>query len=685
MAARMDVTAAASDGPYAGPRAFGVADQDIFFGRDREIETLRSLWRGSQLVVMHGPAGCGKTSLLNAGIIPALSKAADVLPPGRVLAGSSFPEALLPDHNPYCLSVLAHWSPIESRSRLAQLSLAEFLHRRSVNRTGAWASVPTHVAIDQLEDVFVGNRSDQHRNEFFDDLAAAMRELPGLRVLLSTRTDTLSDLAPYIERLQPGPGTRVTLGPLTHEAAVEAVWKPMEAAGHQFGEGAAEYLVEKLSSADPGSYGHDSEEGIAPAIAAPVELQLACQRLWQAVIPRTSTISLAFVRRNVDLEQVLVDFCADAIAQISAWYQVTAPRLSAWLAGEFLDADGGRAVVDEGSRAKAGLPGGVLRALVSQRVLATLPSPGKKKYRLASDRLAQAIQYLHSRPRSAWEPVLNVGARLQAAETTFAEGELAIAQMHAEEVLDTADLAKLGLLADARSLLGNIAYQRGMYDLAEQHYNLAAELREQQGDQSSVGRLFGAIGKMHARQGLYLAALAELQAAVTRLPGDPELHTELATVLWRTGQSQAASAVFGTVLTVEPDSAGALAGRGQIRAERGNAYEALEDLMALQRLRPRASLKPEVRSAYALALAGAGRTETAMEEANAAVASAHDSGIIFLRAARVAWAGGALKRATELLGKAQEATHPALTSDQLIQARRLLDQVSQPVGSGRAC
>jgi len=147
------------------------------------------------------------------------------------------------------------------------------------------------------------------------------------------------------------------------------------------------------------------------------------------------------------------------------------------------------------------------------------------------------------------------------------------------------------------------------------------------------------------------------------------------------GQSQAASAVFGTVLAVEPDSADALAGRGQIRAERGNASAALEDLQELQRLRPSVSLQPEVRSAYALALAGLGKSESAMAEANAAVAAAYDSGIIFLRAAQVARAGGALDLATELLRRAEQATNPALTSDQLTQVRRLRGK-SDPVTAG---
>ena len=215
----------------------------------------------------------------------------------------------------------------------------------------------------------------------------------------------------------------------------------------------------------------------------------------------------------------------------------------------------------------------------------------------------------------------------------------------------------------AESLLGNITYQLGRLTEAEAHYTLAAELCDQLGDQAAVARLFGAIGRMHARQGLNIAALEELQSAVSRSPGDLTLQTELATVLWHSGQSQAAAAVFGTVLTVEPHSADALAGRGQIRADQRNASAALDDLKTLKRLKPSAGLEPNVRSAYALALALAGLGESAMAEADAAVASAHDSGMILLRAAQVAYSDGALDRAQEFLRRAEEASHPPLSSD----------------------
>jgi Flp pilus assembly protein TadD len=173
-------------------------------------------------------------------------------------------------------------------------------------------------------------------------------------------------------------------------------------------------------------------------------------------------------------------------------------------------------------------------------------------------------------------------------------------------------------------------------------------------------------------QGNYTAALEHLYSAVTRLRGDLTIQTELANTLWRIGHAQAAAAVFGTVLAIEPDYAEALAGRGQICAERGSAAAALDDLKALKRVRPSLSGKPEVRSAYALALARAGQSEIAMQEADAALKFTSDSGPVFLRAARVASVSGASNRVLSLLRRATAASDPALYPHQLGEAKRLL-------------
>lgn len=61
--------------PYKGLRAFTEADADVFFGRDELIERLASVVAGDAgLTVVVGPSGSGKSSLVQAGLIPVLRR-----------------------------------------------------------------------------------------------------------------------------------------------------------------------------------------------------------------------------------------------------------------------------------------------------------------------------------------------------------------------------------------------------------------------------------------------------------------------------------------------------------------------------------------------------------------------------------------------------------------------------------
>ena len=65
--------------PYVGLRAFTEADADNFYGRDELIDSCRASWRvtpGSPR--WSGPSGSGKSSLVQAGLIPALRDDSDV-------------------------------------------------------------------------------------------------------------------------------------------------------------------------------------------------------------------------------------------------------------------------------------------------------------------------------------------------------------------------------------------------------------------------------------------------------------------------------------------------------------------------------------------------------------------------------------------------------------------------------
>src|SRR4051794_28614423 len=63
-------------GPFLGPRPFETneLDRKFFFERERETSDVLDLLLRSRLVLLYGPAGVGKTSLINAGIAPKLKE-----------------------------------------------------------------------------------------------------------------------------------------------------------------------------------------------------------------------------------------------------------------------------------------------------------------------------------------------------------------------------------------------------------------------------------------------------------------------------------------------------------------------------------------------------------------------------------------------------------------------------------
>jgi len=56
--------------PYPGLRPFSEQDSRLFFGREQEIGALLAILESQQLVVVHGASGCGKSSLVRAGLLP---------------------------------------------------------------------------------------------------------------------------------------------------------------------------------------------------------------------------------------------------------------------------------------------------------------------------------------------------------------------------------------------------------------------------------------------------------------------------------------------------------------------------------------------------------------------------------------------------------------------------------------
>ena len=69
--------------PYIGPRAFRTGEK--LFGRGHETAELMDLLIAERIVLMSSPSGAGKSSLINAGVIPIMRENGFKVPLARNL------------------------------------------------------------------------------------------------------------------------------------------------------------------------------------------------------------------------------------------------------------------------------------------------------------------------------------------------------------------------------------------------------------------------------------------------------------------------------------------------------------------------------------------------------------------------------------------------------------------------
>ena len=111
--------------PYVGPRPYERRDRHNFYGREREARELRSLILSEREVLFYAQSGAGKTSLLNATVIPML-KEEDfyVLPVARV--GNELP----PGIDPTAVDNIFVFSALLSLARIAIIS-SKYLRQKA--------------------------------------------------------------------------------------------------------------------------------------------------------------------------------------------------------------------------------------------------------------------------------------------------------------------------------------------------------------------------------------------------------------------------------------------------------------------------------------------------------------------------------------------------------------------------
>ncbi|MCF6467601.1 tetratricopeptide repeat protein [Nonomuraea sp. MG754425] len=517
--------------PYVGLRPYRREESGLFYGRDREAREVATLWQATGLVVVYGASGVGKTSLLHAGVLPLLDpERAHVLPVARIgphLAPSDF------GGNPYVVALLSSWAAELDPRRLASMTISDFLALQP-ERTDLYGDpLPTLAAIDQAEEIFHGSPLlERERKEFLDQLARAVREHPGLHILLSLREEYLFLVLPYERPIGQGSRTRFHLRALTLGKAAEAVRKPLLHTYRTITQEAADLLIDELRTVNfVNEIGETST--IQLDTVEPIQLQVVCSALWESLPPEVTEITEDHARLYAQVEEFLFEFYKRTVTEVAREHHVPVNEIRFWMRNVFITEHGTRNAVYEGLRTTQGMPNEIVRALEERHLLRAEQRLGIRWYELTHDRLIGPVARSDS-PESS----------LREARLALGEEDWDSARRLAEAAVRVADPGESWVRAEAAEIFAGVAAARGDIHAARRYCEEAAGIFAERQRFDGVARALTTDGLLWLAQGDPARAVERISAALNWAPNDLSAQVALAQALLRSSTPRAADAVL---------------------------------------------------------------------------------------------------------------------------------------------
>ncbi|MBV9161886.1 MAG: helix-turn-helix domain-containing protein [Pseudonocardiales bacterium] len=310
--------------PYPGLAAFGPDEARWFFGRAQITADLvhrldERLGEGGPLAVV-APSGAGKSSLLAAGLIPALA--------GGALPGSRGWSVVTATPGAHPLDTLADRVAAETGADPAAAAavagdpdrfatfLTEVVNAGKPQETSSSAQIM--LIIDQFEEIFTECREETQRQAFITALRAAAAS-PAVVVVLGVRADFYAQCLAS-RAVSAALEGHLPLEPMSADQLREVITRPAQVEGLGLEPGLVELLLRDLGGADnddTGAAGYDP--GALPLLAH------ALRVTWQQ--REGHTLTVAGYRRTGGIRRALASTAERAYTRLNQSEQQIAQQV----------------------------------------------------------------------------------------------------------------------------------------------------------------------------------------------------------------------------------------------------------------------------------------------------------------------------------------------------------------------
>ena len=217
-----------SERPFKFLDSYTRDDAAIFFGRDKEVETLHTKVFESRLLLVYGVSGSGKSSLVNCGLSSRFQRT-DWLPI-NVRRRTNITQDIIDAASTYCNT------PITGKPSLRKALRSVYLDQ----------FMPVYLILDQLEELFIFGDKEEI-DMFSDQLAKVLAADINVKVLLIIREEFLAHLTVLEERIPELFENRTRLERMSARNAVQAIEGPCRSVGIAVQEGFAERVLSNIA------------------------------------------------------------------------------------------------------------------------------------------------------------------------------------------------------------------------------------------------------------------------------------------------------------------------------------------------------------------------------------------------------------------------------------------------------